>query len=140
MAMDSKVTFKNSNPTLLGNDYNLDGVRDDLQAWIEKEYGSQTDLKLVARRYAQAYQNAFKTVDNKTESIKSIKSLLKASECFVETLKSQGISIEKSIQEKDKLKKLILNTKVRLKAQDQMNENFSGSSYMLTSKNEACAL
>ncbi len=142
-AEDTKVITvsapsQNQNATVLGIDSDNDGIRDDVQSWIETSYASQPNVKLAAKKFAQSYQSAFANKDNKPNSIIATKALLKATNCLIETLKAQGVTIEASIKEKDKLKLLHTNTKDRIDAQKKINENFDGSSFEVLSLTEAC--
>lgn len=50
---------KINNATLLGIDSDGDGIRDDIQRWINETFTSQPQLRLAFRQYAMGIQHSY---------------------------------------------------------------------------------
>lgn len=102
---------KLNDSTLLGIDTDNNGVRDDLQLWINKTYSTSTypstnnALKQIARYYQLFLANAY----NESEAMPYYIKALEGMQCL-DWIKNNGYMIHKEI------KSLALNTPERIKA------------------------
>lgn len=112
---------KKNNSTVAGVDSDSDGIRDDVQRWINETYSSQQKLKMAMRQYAIAYQLNLLTVDNKELSIHTTFKTFEADDCL------EGLmGLDHGIDARDKLIFKFLNTKDRLIAEKKADLNFHG--------------
>lgn len=110
-----------NNATVAGVDSDNDGIRDDIQRWINETYTSEPKAKLAMKQYATSYQLELTTVDNKEQSIQAIFNSTDADQC----LKGM-IGLDSAIEARDKLIGRYLNTKARLAAEKKADLNFHG--------------
>ena len=122
------------NATLLGVDADNDGIRDDVQAWIEKNYGDKPEIKSAAKQYAKALQNGLANTDDKEKSVAASLDTLTAGDCVYGTVSD----FNEATKLRQMLKLMHSNTKERIMASTKQSEHFSGNSYTLKSKEEAC--
>jgi PKD repeat protein len=132
------VVTTSTSSTLLGPDTDNDGVRDDVQAWINTTYSSQPTIKNAAIEYAKAIQNGFANKDNVANSIAATHVKLDAATCLNETVLESGIPLSQATDVSKKLQLLHTNTKERILAAQKISKNFSGNSFEIKSKSEAC--
>jgi hypothetical protein len=109
--------------TLLGIDSDNDGLRDDIQRYLNEKYSTEANTKLAFEQFAKSYNEIISTVKNKEESIKASDKSLKALECVVGV-----VGINNAIYKTQEITRLILNTKERLIAEKKAELNFSGQS------------
>lgn len=110
--------------TVAGIDSDNDGIRDDIQRWINEEFNSQPKVKAAMRQVAIARQLDLLSVDDKQKSIEAGRKMLDADHCiyFINGL-DEGFKLSQIIKSK------LLNTKSRLYAEVKANANFSGQTY-----------
>lgn len=122
---------KKNDATVAGVDSDGDGIRDDIQRWINEEYASQPKVKMAVREIAMGRQLDLLSAGNKEQSIIVSKRVLDNDNCLYSIL---GIDAGAIIVRE--LKSKLLNTKDRLYAEMKANSNFSGQSYRLPSTPE----
>lgn len=112
------------NGTLEGIDEDKNGIRDDIQRYINENYPQSSNVSSGIKQYAKAYQQVLITSKNKEQSIASTYNVLKATTCL--------IGLEGSVDVVDtKLKTIdrrIINTEERFLAQKRSGLHFSGQS------------
>lgn len=115
-----------NNATVGGIDSDNDGIRDDVQIWIETEYQNQPLIKLALQQMARAQQIDLLSVNDKELSRITGVKLLDSNICLM------GIAGgDESYLIQERMDKIFLNTKERHFAHIKANGNFSGSSYSL---------
>ena len=115
-----------NNATVGGIDSDNDGIRDDVQIWINETYKNQPQTKLAVRQMAGAFQNLLITAGDRDISIIAARGFLNSTTCLEEIT---GTNEESLIRRS--LKKIFLNTKERLLAEIKANGYFSGQSYTI---------
>lgn len=117
---------KKNNATIAGIDSDGDGIRDDIQIWINKEFQAQPKVQMAMRQIAMGRQLDLLSIENREQSILVSKNVLNNTSClfFVIGLDT-GAKLIREIESK------LLNTKDRLYAEIKSNENFSGQAYEL---------
>lgn len=128
---DSELNSKN----IQGIDSDYDGIRDDIQIWINTTFSANPNLKMAMLQLATARQLNILNVKNKERSILSSHKYLDSLLCL-----SLIIGIDKKSQLNRELESKLLNTKDRLYADIKSNANFSGESYDLPRDEERPAL
>lgn len=130
---------KKNNATLLGIDSDNDGIRDDVQRWINENLKEQPEeLKLAYRQYAIAMQTALPTSNDKEASIQASHATLRAQVCLYKVGDEIGIESKDQIETRKKIKMLLLNTKERIKAELMADKNFHGQTVSVLPKEETC--
>jgi hypothetical protein len=110
-----------NNATIAGIDSDNDGIRDDVQRWINETYVNEPKTKLAMKQYAVSYQLELTTVDSKEQSIQATNKANEADQCL------KGlIGLDPAIDARDSLIGRYLNTKVRLIAEKKADLNFHG--------------
>lgn len=117
---DSRLNDK----TVAGVDSDRDGIRDDIQRWINEEYASQPKVKMAMRQIAMGRQLDLLSVANREQSIIVSRKVLDNNNCLYSIVGTDAGA--KMIRE---LKSKLLNTKDRLYAEIKANSNFSGQAY-----------
>lgn len=117
---------KLNDKTVGGIDSDGDGIRDDIQRWINETYSSQPKVKMAMREIAMGRQLDLLSVANREQSIIVSKKVLDNDNCLYSIV---GIDTGANIVRE--LKSKLLNTKDRLYAEIKANANFSGQSYRL---------
>lgn len=107
--------------TLLGIDTDNDGVRDDLQRYLNENYGDKYNTLMALRQYAKASQKVFRTLSNKNENIKAMKEELNALECLM-AIEQPDIAS----QIRKNFTRNILNTQERMYSEKKADLNFHG--------------
>lgn len=122
--------------TLAGIDSDGDGVRDDVQRWINENYGSSPNSKSGLRQVAQTFQAELLHVSDKATSIQYTSQYNQAAECLSFVMggadkahASKMIMIEK-----------MLNTRDRNLADIKASENYNGQMYTLTDVDKKSSL
>ncbi len=113
-----------NNATVGGIDSDNDGIRDDVQIWINETYKNQPQTKLSVKQMAGAFQDRLLKISDRDLSILATRKFLDSMTCVEMVV---GFDEETPIREK--LKDLYLNTKDRLYADIKASGNFSGQSY-----------
>lgn len=106
--------------TLLGIDSDNDGVRDDIQRYINEMYQNIPNTKSALRQLAIAKQLVFLSLNNKSENIKAIFREGDSIFCLVGIKGSDATKIRMIFESK------YLNTEERLVAQKKSDLNFHG--------------
>lgn len=132
--------LKKNDSSLLGIDIDNNGIRDDIQNYIVKTYETNIEAILAANQYALGFQSEMEFYHNKDLAIQAAHLARKGLECMIYTLQSQGMNINKSIIETEKIEALYINTKERVNAARKISEHFHGQSGSSQSKEEACSI
>lgn len=110
-----------NNVTIAGVDSDNDGIRDDVQRFINQNYGTDLKTKLALRQWASSLQMKLTTINDKTLNVASTHTSLEALMCAGATL---GRSVSRPLL--DKIETKYLNTSDRLMAAKQASINFRG--------------
>jgi hypothetical protein len=130
---------KTNNSTLAGIDSDNDGIRDDVQYWINQDtFNKPISLKLSLKQYAVDVQSAILLSNDKSTSVNATFNALKSQDCLMATGKSLGIKGSVIEQTRQKIELLYLNTKERIEAEQKNNQNFSGQEVGSYSVEESC--
>lgn len=124
---DEKLNSK----TVGGVDSDWDGVRDDIQRWINETYSVQPKLRMAMRQMAMGKQLELLSVSDRTQSIAASKKYLASMDCL-----GVFISIDAKSMLMNELSTRMLNTKDRLYADIKSNSNFSGQGITLPNNQE----
>lgn len=113
--------------TIAGVDSDKNGIRDDIQIWINEEFEERPIVKLALEQLARDMQTEL--VNSNTEELSKIATIkaLDSSICL-----SSIIGLDEKIIQQKRLKERMLNTKMRLDADTRVNANFSGSKYSIS--------
>ena len=120
--------------TLLGVDSDVDGVRDDVEIWINQNT-SNTPTKnmfnprMALKQVAKKIQENIKMKDNKERSVMFSRETLVAEKCL-----SDFMTSEEARDSLGMLKVKMFNTMDRLKAWARTEGNFNGQSITVDSK------
>lgn len=130
---------KINNASLLGVDSDNDGIRDDVQRWINENFSNKPlELKLALKQYAIDLQSSLPTSNEKAQSIKASHATLKSQSCLSNIGKEIGIQKKERNEYRIKIKIMYLNTKERIDAELKADENFHGQEVTILSKEESC--
>jgi hypothetical protein len=128
-----------NNVTLLGIDSDNDGIRDDVQRWINENLSNKpTEIKLAFKQYAVAVQASFLTANDKQASIQSSHVSLRSQDCLYSQAELLGQNIKEVEQFRQKIKLMYLNTRERIDSELKSDESFHGQEVRNLSKEEAC--
>lgn len=123
---------KKNNATIAGIDSDNDGIRDDVQRWINEEFSSQPKVKAAMEQVASGRQLDLINVNDKEKSIEIGKKILNDSSCL-----KHIVGIQKRNKLLNELELKLLNTKDRLYADVKANSNFSGQLWEAPSGQDA---
>lgn len=123
--------------TLLGIDTNSNGVRDDIERWIN-ETESNSDIKKAMFEQAKAIQLTLANKDNKDLSIRYTFKGLKAQHCLRYLRSDKGASTMENIEKNTLLLTMMTNTRERIYAKQKVSSNFHGQTVSRIPKNLAC--
>lgn len=126
-APDPKLNDK----TIGGIDSDGDGIRDDIQRWINEKFSTQPKVKMAMREVAMGRQLDLLSVGNKEQSILASSKVLNDVTCL-----DAIVGIEEGAKLERELESKLLNTKDRLYADIKSNANFSGQLWSLPSTPE----
>ncbi len=115
--------------TVAGIDSDNDGIRDDVQIWIDNTYVDQPSVRLATRQMAANFQLRILSIHDRVLSNLATRNYLYSMFCLKTIV---GFNEERQIRHK--LEDLYLNTKDRLHADIKASGNFNGQSF--TSPNE----
>lgn len=113
---------KKNDATIAGIDSDEDGIRDDVQRWINETYASQPNLKLAMKQYATAHQNVLITANNKDLNIQATYQTFNAISCAIGVTKS----VNQGHEESERVLVKQLNSKERLITEKKADLNFHG--------------
>ena len=120
-----------NNSTLTGIDVDKDGVRDDVEIFINNLFTNNSDLRKSYKNFSKLYNLLLINVDNKTEVLRIDPLLSKASFCanYMDNVNTDAIKRENLM----KLKSLLINTSARVFADIKLNGYYGGRSYTIPS-------
>ncbi len=107
--------------TLLGIDSDNDGVRDDIEIWINERFEGNENLIKGMKQQARDYQNALKVVDDKEASIAATHEIFRTSHCLTHI-----VGIDEKIRIGKELDFHFADTKDRILAERKSDKNFHG--------------
>lgn len=117
---------KLNDKTIAGVDSDGDGIRDDIQRWINEEFSAQPKTKMAVKQFAMGMQLDLTSATSKEQSLIAGRKMLSDLDCLIYTSGiDQAIKIERD------LKSIFLNTKERHYAEIKSNANFSGQNSSL---------
>jgi hypothetical protein len=116
---------KKNAATLLGIDSDKDGIRDDIQLWIDSK-STSPKINLALRQYAKAITATFINKDDKNLSILATLEALRANDCHGNLQLASGTSPQDIRKLHSELNAQFLNTRERIKANFQIEDNFHG--------------
>lgn len=131
---------KINNATLLGVDSDDNGIRDDVQLWITKNYSNNQDLLLAFNNYAISFQNSLKNKDNRASAIESSHKAMNDFNCVFMTMLDKGTSFHAANEQMKNFEILFLNTKERILADKILDQHFHGQITEALSKEESCEI
>ena len=110
--------------TLLGPDKNGDGVRDDIEYWINNSSEvKNNNVRRAALFYAKTLRDGLKYVNDKEKSIQNSYLKMKARDCLRNVINDWPRIVSKV---SDPILKNMFNTEQRLKTQLQVDQHFAG--------------
>lgn len=112
---------KENSKTIAGVDSDGDGIRDDVQRWINETYISNLNVKLAVKQMAINIQQELISADNVEQSRIATAKALASGTCL-----GTIIGMEERSKITAELHSKILNTKDRHYANIKVNSNFSG--------------
>ena len=119
---DKAVMEKLDDQTLLGPDKNNDGVRDDVEYWINK-HAKDVNVKHASMMYVKYHQLALKNVKNREKTNEMTHKLLNYHDCILYLM-----DFNKARDYLDKIDKILINSKLRLKKRMLVTSHFGGES------------
>ncbi len=111
--------------TLKGIDIDNDGVRDDVELWINRTYSDSADIRRALKQNAKNLQRKLDFIDDKEASIESTKNALREAECLYHVLNYEMLRASKVSKS---LRVIFFNTRARLIAEDKISTDFNGQS------------
>lgn len=117
---------KLNDKTVAGVDSDGDGIRDDIQRWINEEFADKPKAKMAMKQVAMGLQLNLLSVANKEQSIIASNRYLNDLTCLDYTM-----GIDEGDAFRQKLKSKVLNTKDRHYADIKASDNFSGEGWTL---------
>ena len=112
--------------TLRGIDSDNDGLRDDIQIWIDQTYNKNQTIKFGVMQVSRALQANLLHAFDKKLSNEATQKYLDSSLCL-----SALVGIDEKIKILAEIENRTLNTKERLYANKRNDEHFSGEMYVL---------
>lgn len=109
-----------NNATISGVDSDNDGIRDDVQRFINLKYANNLKMKLAAKQFATYLQQVLLTIQDKQTNIEMMKKEINSYICW------DGISPTDSNKNSKELVAKIVNTKERAVAHKKADLNFHG--------------
>lgn len=107
--------------TVAGVDSDNDGIRDDIQRWINEEYADKPKVKMALKQVAMGMQIQLLSAENKVQSIAASNKYLNDLFCLTAI-----VGFNEKVKLRRNLKAKMLNTKDRHYAEIKSNGNFSG--------------
>lgn len=121
--------------TVAGIDSDGDGIRDDIQIWINQKFASDPNVRLGVQQLARAGQLRLLQIHSKDLSIAATRKYLESSSCL-----SFVVGSESNTKIANEFETRLLNTKDRLYASMRASDNFSGETIILPRIEEEKAL
>lgn len=120
--------------TLPGVDSDQDGVRDDLQRFIELSHPDSAAIRAAFREISAAKQEILLASEHEADSIEASRKSLASNECLVHIAGTDAFSMIEAFKPE------LLNTWDRTKAWNRANQHFSGQTYRLSKDlSQSCA-
>ena len=120
-----------NNSTLLGIDSDSDGVRDDVEIWINNRFPDNTEMRKAFKQMARASQQIFTVFNDKQLSIDASYSWDEALNCTSALLprdpEGYGIAWDLMSRAQSEQRILLFNTKKRILANIKYNNQLGGS-------------
>lgn len=113
---DAKI----NNSTLAGVDSDNDGIRDDIQRWINEKFGNRPSFKEGLKQYARSEQKIIINADNKQSTIVNINKMAETFDCL------GWINPEDDINQTRILSSLFKNTELRVKTRLKASSHYHG--------------
>ncbi len=129
--------------TLLGIDSDNDGVRDDIQRWIELNYPNSAKKRMALRQYSKAMNDALANASDKRASINNAYKTGYAQECLFYIYRELEGTARPAYKINDQLLAEFLNTQDRSTAYLNYNSQLGGeifSSTPLKFQNRSCEI
>lgn len=117
---------KINDKTIAGIDSDGDGIRDDIQRWINEEFSTQPKTKMAMKQVAMGIQAQLLNTSNSEQSIITTNKFLNDLSCL-----SYTVGLDQKIRLSKDLISKTLNTKDRHYAKIKASANFSGQSWVL---------
>jgi len=123
--------------TIAGVDSNNDGLRDDVERWLDATYGVDKKKLSGVRKYARERQKDIAEIELITQDTRLTysKNSLKAIDCFLETHKDESWETQQGILEI--ISQTTFNTLRRIKIKHESDKKFSGLLTGLSKTEEA---
>ncbi len=118
--------------TLLGIDSDNDGVRDDIQRYIELTYPDSAKTRAALRQYAKAANDALENAEDKRTSINNAYKANRSQECLYFIFREKEGSADSAYKVRRKLHARILNTRERTSAFFDFNDHLGGEAFSTT--------
>lgn len=115
---------KLNDKTIAGVDSDADGIRDDIQRWINEDFADKPKVKMAMKQIAMGMQLALISAPNKIQSIIATRKVLNDMDCL-----NYVVGIDMQIKVRKTLESKMLNTKDRHYAKIMANDNFSGQNF-----------
>jgi|TARA_Y100000768_G_C23724580_1_gene561917 hypothetical protein len=119
-AEDKAVMEKLDDQTLLGPDQNNDGVRDDVEYWINK-HAKDVNVKHASMMYVKYFQLGLKNVDDREKCNEMTHKRLDYHSCILHLM-----DFDKARDYLDKMNKVLINTRLRIKKRMLITSHFGG--------------
>lgn len=122
--------------SLLGPDSNQDGVRDDIEMWINQSY-SEPKMRSAAMQEARAMQQIFNVDPADQIAVKEVaRRLTHAINCVYDTFLS-GNPVKPSAQVSREIESITTNTRARLERYLAFNKALDGTTWS-TPRGDTC--
>lgn len=118
--------------TLLGIDSDNDGVRDDIQRYIELNYPNSAKTRMALRQYAKATNNALRDANDKRKSINNSYQMDYAQECLSYIFRETEGNSFSAIKIRRALHAEFLNTSERTTKYFEFDEKLGGEVFSTT--------
>jgi hypothetical protein len=92
---------------MMGKDVDGDGVRDDIQEWIESKKNVTNDYKRALKQYARFHRNSFQYIDNQEQSNLNTRLTSRASNCVTLVNDETYQYLQPRLKQQAKLSKMI---------------------------------
>lgn len=122
---------KENNKTVAGIDSDNNGIRDDIQRWINEKYADKPRTKMAVKQMASGMHLDLISTSDKAQSIIAGQKVLNDSSCL-----AYIVGIEEEIKIGRELETKLLNTRDRHYADIKSNANFSGQAIPVPYKDE----
>lgn len=114
---------KKNDASIGGIDSDNDGIRDDIQRFINETYSNKPNTKEALKQFARASQQGILNTENKQVSIDLSNKIVESISC-----QTWIMGVDASIQAGKKLTSMMLNTEARIKAELKSDQNYHGQS------------